>query len=392
MRVPADCILLEGTDVAADESGLTGEPEQLEKTPLTDNNFEHNPVPFLLAKTLIVSGQGVALILAVGTNTRSGMAEEKLNIEEEETPLQAKLETIANEIGKIGVYVAILTFIAMTVNLIISTALDDTAELLHIDTLSALVSFLIIAITVIVVAVPEGLPLAVTIALAFSVMKMKKENNLVRKLHASETMGGANEICTDKTGTLTKNLMSVMEFYTQDRVYEGRPVNFSTLKVSQLMTEGVLFNCSARVEKNEAGEFETKGNCTEQGLIKFLMDVGVNAYETILKKDDNILQLIPFNSERKRACAAIRHPDDQNKVRVYLKGAPEIVMDYCSSYVNDEGEAINLTQEKKSDILLNVVTEKFAKNARRTLLISYSDMTMEEYEQLKAANNNFSKE
>jgi P-type E1-E2 ATPase len=133
------------------------------------------------------------------------MAEEKLNIEDEETPLQAKLETIANEIGKIGVYVSILTFIAMTVNLVVKTGLDKSKTIWNMETLSNLVTFLIIAITVIVVAVPEGLPLAVTIALAYSVMKMKKENNLVRKLHASETMGGANEICTDKTGTLTKN-------------------------------------------------------------------------------------------------------------------------------------------------------------------------------------------
>ena len=87
MRIPADCLLLEGTDIAADESGLTGEPEQLEKFPLSEANFEHNPTPFLLAKTLIVTGQGLALVCAVGTNTRSGMAEEKLNIEEEETPL-----------------------------------------------------------------------------------------------------------------------------------------------------------------------------------------------------------------------------------------------------------------------------------------------------------------
>lgn len=87
MRIPADCLLLEGTDIAADESGLTGEPEQLEKFAMTEANFEHNPTPFLLAKTLIVSGQGLALVCAVGTNTRSGMAEEKLNIEEEETPL-----------------------------------------------------------------------------------------------------------------------------------------------------------------------------------------------------------------------------------------------------------------------------------------------------------------
>ena len=147
---------------------------------------------------------GLALVCAVGVNTRSGMAEEKLNIEDDETPLQGKLETIANEIGKLGVYVAVLTFIAMTVNLIIKTVSNDR-NIIDVENLSALVNFVIIGITIIVVAVPEGLPLAVTISLAYSVMKMKNENNLVRKLHASETMGGANEICTDKTGTLTKN-------------------------------------------------------------------------------------------------------------------------------------------------------------------------------------------
>jgi Ca2+ transporting ATPase len=149
------------------------------------------------------------------------VAEDKLNIEDDGTPLQGKLETIANEIGKIGVYVALLTFIAMTINLVVKTLLDDTKNLFDVKTLSQLVNFIIIAITVIVVAVPEGLPLAVTIALAFSVSKMKLENNLVKKLEASETMGGANEICTDKTGTLTKNQMSVMKFYTMENIHDG---------------------------------------------------------------------------------------------------------------------------------------------------------------------------
>lgn len=158
------------------------------------------------------------------------MAEEKLNIEEEATPLQGKLETIANEIGKIGVIVSILTFIAMTINLIWDIFADDTRQFFEMSTLNAFVNFLIIAITVIVVAVPEGLPLAVTISLAFSVMKMKKENNLVRKLEASETMGGANEICTDKTGTLTKNQMTVMEYYTMGAIHKAEDNgNFNSL-------------------------------------------------------------------------------------------------------------------------------------------------------------------
>jgi len=261
MRIPCDSILIEGTDIATDESAMTGEPEQVDKAPVTEQTYIHNPCPFLLGNTLVVSGQGTAIVCAVGVNTRSGMAEEKLNIEDEITPLQAKLETIANTIGKVGVYVAILTFLAMCVNLIVKNVMADKA-LANMDTLNKVVDFIIIAITVIVVSVPEGLPLAVTMALAFSVMKMKKENNLVRKLDASETMGGANEICTDKTGTLTKNQMTVKEFYTLDQVYAGRPANFASLKTSTLLQQGVLFNCSARIEKEE-GKYVPKGNCTE---------------------------------------------------------------------------------------------------------------------------------
>jgi len=155
--------------------------------------------------------------------------------------------------------------------------------------LKSVINFVIIGITVIVVAVPEGLPLAVTISLAFSVMKMKEENNLVRKLDASETMGGANEICTDKTGTLTLNRMSVRKIYFLDKVHEGVVSNFNSLPNSALLQESVLFNCSARIEKNEVGELEARGNCTEQGLIRYLMENHVNAYEMIRQKEDRVL-------------------------------------------------------------------------------------------------------
>jgi len=140
------------------------------------------------------------------------------------------LETIANEIGRIGVYVAVLTFIAMTLRFVIITVLNDEVSLIDMNTVSKLVTFLIISITVIVVAVPEGLPLAVTIALAYSVMKMKKENNYVRQLQASETMGGANEICTDKTGTLTVNKMTVKKIYTMDQVRDYNTPGFNEIK------------------------------------------------------------------------------------------------------------------------------------------------------------------
>ncbi len=183
---------------------------------------------------------------------------------------------------------SIITFLAMTIKFVVQVYIDENRVFWHITTLNKFIDFIIIAITVIVVAVPEGLPMAVTMALAFSVMKMKKENNLVRKLDASETMGGANEICTDKTGTLTLNKMTVKEFYTVDKVFSGIPVNFSSIKTAELFTQGVLFNCSARIEKEE-GQYVPKGNCTEQGLINFLLECEVPAYNIIREKEGNIL-------------------------------------------------------------------------------------------------------
>ena len=117
---------------------------------------------------------------------------------------------------------------------------------------------------------------------------MKQENNLVRKLEASETMGGANEICTDKTGTLTMNKMSVKQIYLNDQVFQGRPSNFNSLQSAELLSEGVLFNCSARIELDN-GHPTPKGNVTEQGLIRFLMDVGINAQHLLASKEDRIL-------------------------------------------------------------------------------------------------------
>ena len=218
MKIPADCLIINSTDLETDESSLTGEPESFHKSALTDDTLQHNVDPFLFSQTLIVSGIGHALVCTVGRHTRSGRAEEKLNIEAEATPLQQKLETIANEIGKIGTLCAMLTFIVMTVKYIFTTLMDDNQNLIFKDTVGEILNYFIIAITVVVVAIPEGLPLAVTISLAFSVMKMKKENNLVRRLEASEIMGGAQEICTDKTGTLTLNRMTVQEVYICDTV------------------------------------------------------------------------------------------------------------------------------------------------------------------------------
>jgi Ca2+ transporting ATPase len=201
----------------------------------------------LLAKSTVLNGNGIAVVCAVGTHTFSGQAEAKLDIEDTATPLQCKLEIIANEIGKAGVYVAILTFVAMTINLIFAIALSSDRSLWELKNLSSIVNYLIIGITIVVVAVPEGLPLAVTISLAYSVSKMKDENNLVRKLEASETMGGAHEILSDKTGTLTENKMTAVRLYTCGKIFDLNPTILSEISAKDDLIQCILGNATALV-------------------------------------------------------------------------------------------------------------------------------------------------
>ena len=261
------------------------------------------------------------------------------------------------------------------------------------DNINEVVSFLIISVSLIIAAVPEGLPLAVTISLAFSVMQMKKENNLVRQLSASETMGGAHEICTDKTGTLTLNQMTVKQVYVNDEIIDAHPgsLNFMGADSAEILTECVLYNISARVEHDtESGKWVTKGNCTERGLLHYFMDCNSPVADIIKQKDGNIVEVIPFNSGRKRATTALKHPS-KDIVRVFCKGAPEIVINYCDSYFV-QGEQKPLSADKKTEILTKIVKESFAPKAYRTLLVAYADLSYDEYESLKNANNMFKKE
>ena len=389
MRVPADCILISGSDVAVDESDFTGEPELCEKEPLHEDNYQDGPMPFLLAKSLINSGRGTAIVCAVGVNTFTGQAECKLEIEDSPTPLQCKLEVIANEVGKAGVYVAILTFVAMTVNLIFTIAFSETRKFNEMRNLSSLVTYLIIGITIVVVAVPEGLPLAVTISLAYSVSKMKNENNLVRKLEASETMGGAHEILSDKTGTLTENKMTAMNAFTCGTIFEASSSSLKEMHSSADIQQCVLGNCNARLEK-EKGEVVVLGNPTEVAIINFLIKNGVNAYEDVKKKNGNILQSIPFSSARKRQSTIMIHPKNSDMVRVISQGAPDFVLKQTTRTLDKNGNVVDYDDERAKETHDAINT--FAKLALRTLLIGYNDMTRSEYDSLMAANNNFKTE
>lgn len=262
----------------------------------------------MLAKSLVDGGVGKAIVMAVGAETVAGVITEKTQKASEMTLLQKKLDRMAGKIGNIGLTCAVGVFLACVIRIMIEMFggincgcqnificqqvencekydFSDLSNRVYTEILESI----IIGITVVVVAIPEGLPLAVTISLSFSSRKMFKLNNLVRKIASAETMGGATHICSDKTGTLTENKMTVMATMAIEKVIqaEGQSIdtelaNKGEAAYSQVqcngqgvwdsLVEGVLWNSSAWIEKNEEGVYEAKGNVTEAGIIKYFMN------------------------------------------------------------------------------------------------------------------------
>mmetsp|Transcript_26239 Transcript_26239/g.32808 ORF Transcript_26239/g.32808 Transcript_26239/m.32808 type:complete len:360 (-) Transcript_26239:2081-3160(-) len=254
--VPADCLVISSAECFASEAALTGEPDDLPKEPVDENNPKGDP--FMLQGSEVNKGEAEAIVLAVGDNTNQGRAGLSMNIEAEETPLQMKLNSIAEGIGKVGLTVAILTLLAIIITTLVKTVQDPESDF-GINFWKDIANGFVIAITVIVVAIPEGLPLAVTISLAFSVKEMQKLNNLVRKLQSSETMGNANEICTDKTGTLTQNQMSVVSAYLETEVREGTDsAMFGGLTSSDDIADAIIMNTTAFYQYKK----DSDGNAT----------------------------------------------------------------------------------------------------------------------------------
>jgi magnesium-transporting ATPase (P-type) len=216
-KIPADCYFLSGSDVKCSEAAITGESDDVKKGNISFADNGHlKSSPFFFSGTQVVEGHATALVLAVGVNSIAGSASMLMQQAEPETsPMQAKLDSMAEMIGKLGLTVAIITFLALIIRFSVQFGQKETgfSSWDHGKHWQEIMQFLITAITVLVVAIPEGLSLAVTISLAFSVKKMMDDNNLVRNLNSCETMGAATTICSDKTGTLTTNNMIVMRAY-----------------------------------------------------------------------------------------------------------------------------------------------------------------------------------
>jgi len=409
MRVPADCLLIEGLDVEVDEAYYNDEETKIVKkrvaTPEDKSEFEMsreaeknawNPDPFLLSNTLITKGIGKAVVLAVGNLSQRGMKEASRELEDEAiTPLQEKLERIASQIGKYGIYSAAAIFAVMTLHLIIKI-LFTNAKMLDGATLTSILKFFTIAVTIVMVAVPEGLPLAVSISAAYSLDKMKHQSLLVKNIEAMERMGQIDNICTGKTGTLTQNDMYVTDFYADGvDVCNDKPQILRQGVISNdclnILIEGILYNCDSRIEMSDDALYQPEGNSTECGLLRFLQYNDYPIHEMIRRKSKRILAIVPFDSNRKREVVAVRHPDDDDLVRIYYKGAPEEII-YRSTQQYYSGRINDMSEDDQTHLLTQIVINKFAKSGNRTFAYAYKDMSYDDFDILMRDNNGFQTE
>ncbi|XP_061591542.1 plasma membrane calcium-transporting ATPase 3b isoform X2 [Cololabis saira] len=429
--LPADGILIQGNDLKIDESSLTGESDQVGKSVDKD--------PMLLSGTHVMEGSGRMLVTAVGVNSQTGIIftllgagdveeegkdkkgkqpdgavennqnkakkqdggvamemqplksaeggevedreKKKTNVpKKEKSVLQGKLTKLAVQIGKAGLVMSAITVIILVLYFVINTFVVKGGTWLPECTpiyVQYFVKFFIIGVTVLVVAVPEGLPLAVTISLAYSVKKMMKDNNLVRHLDACETMGNATAICSDKTGTLTTNRMTVVQTFVGDVHHRVVPdpgqVN---ARILDLLVNAIAIN-SAYTSKIlppdvEGGLAKQVGNKTECGLLGFVLDLQRD-YAPVREQipEERLYKVYTFNSVRKSMSTVIKLPD--GNFRLYSKGASEILLKKCSYILDANGESRTFRPRDRDEMVKQVI-EPMACEGLRTICIAYRDL------------------
>ncbi|OUC39986.1 calcium-translocating P-type ATPase, PMCA-type [Trichinella nativa] len=414
--IPADGIVLQCNDLKLDESALTGESDLIRKGPDLDL--------MVLSGTHVMEGSGRIVVTAVGLNSQSGIImkllgtaqNEKSEIEENHHPietdnvdcktskgklkqnnktrqnnteksvLQAKLTRLSKQIGVAGTFVALLTIAVLVIRHSVEKFVFEKREFV-VDDIHDYVQFVIIGITVLVIAVPEGLPLAVTLSLAYSVKKMMKDNNLVRHLYACETMGNATAICSDKTGTLTTNSMTVVQCYIKGEFCKTIPDwDWLPERIRQLLLYCISVNSSYSSQTVACGPaqgYGTKrkqlGNKTECALLGFLLDLGQN-YESVRQQitEESLVKVYTFNSVRKSMSTVVKLQDStRTGYRLFSKGASEVLLKKCKFILNQQAEPVEIS-EKMLKYLLKDVVESMASNGLRTICLAYKDFILHE--------------
>ncbi|CEI89022.1 Putative Calcium-translocating P-type ATPase, PMCA-type [Rhizopus microsporus] len=382
--IPVDGLYLKGHNLACDESSATGESDTMKK------NVEGRGDCFILSGSKVLEGVGRAVVLAVGEHSFFGKTMMSMRGDEAEgTPLQMKLDILAEQIAKLGFAAAVLMLIALVIKYFVTAALASEFPPAG-DIAASMISIVIQAITIIVVAVPEGLPMAVTMALAFATTQMLKDNNLVRVLAACETMGNATAICSDKTGTLTQNKMTVTHGTLAQETFEKQDDVKNWAKkvdkdhVLSLLFETVAINSTAFEDKNEQGQLEFIGSKTECALLGMTKALG-NHYEDV-RHDSTVAKVYPFASKRKTMTTIIQTKENsartktQSDYRVHVKGASEIVLEGCTKYLDSDGEAHKL--DKEAIVKWNGIISSYADKALRTIAIAFRDISKSQYKKL----------
>jgi P-type Ca2+ transporter type 2C len=373
--IPCDGILLDYDGLEIDESALTGEPEDIDKDAEND--------PFVLSGCTTTAGSGRFIAIAVGKLSQWGVIKSHLEKEQEETPLQEKLDDMAALIGYVGMGAAAATFVAMMcIKIFVKPEYLEDISVFH----HALDAF-IIGVTIVVVAVPEGLPLAVTISLAFSTKKMLADQNLIRHLAACETMGNATNICSDKTGTLTENRMTVVRgiFANQHDARCDDPIHISK-PAMDILLEGIACCSTAKILPpvgTRASIIEeiapvtddrpqVVGNKTEAALLLLAQSEWGGKDNTEKRRADAKFgkdggsRLFPFSSSRKRMTVLV---NKNSEWIMYHKGAAELILDNCSHFLDSDGSEIPMNKEKREQFEETI--KEFAADALRCVALCH---------------------
>jgi Ca2+-transporting ATPase len=403
--IPVDGIFIEGHNVKCDESQATGESDLIRKRPADevysaiDNHESLRKLdPFILSGSQVTEGVGTFLATSTGVNSSYGKTLMSLREDPEVTPLQSKLNTLAEYIAKLGGAAGLLLFIVLFIEFLVrlphntSTPTEKGQQFLQI---------FIVTVTIIVVAVPEGLPLAVTLALAFATTRMLKDNNLVRHLKACEVMGNATTICSDKTGTLTQNKMMVVAGTMGTSSRFGGTIDTSTpdspngkgkqaqprealenvpasevisslgLGVKTMLLDSIVLNSTAF--EGEADGVQTFiGSKTETALLTFGRDFLGMGSVSEARSNATITQLIPFDSARK--CMGVVIQLENGRYRLYVKGASEILLEKCTEIIHDptrDSSSSPMTDDNRQT--LTSLIDNYASRSLRTIAMVYRD-------------------
>lgn len=366
-EIPADGELIEAISLQVNESTLTGEPV-ISKTTNPEHFDEEATYPsnHILRGTTIANGRCIYEVKEVGDATEFGkVAEKATEINKDKTPLSKQLEKLARLISIIGFIVAGLTFGGLLVKDILAGVFTSD-NLFTLESAGRILQYFMVAVTLIVVSVPEGLPMSVTLSLALSMRKMLKTNNLVRKMHACETMGATTVICTDKTGTLTQNQMQVH----QTNFYALAGQKLEQDEISTLIKEGISMNSTAFLDYTLPDKIKTLGNPTEAALLLWLHGQQVNYMD--YREHTDIEEQLTFSTERKYMATLVKSSLDGKQI-LYVKGAPEILLSKCRDIRLPEGN--KPIAEYRATIEEQLLS--YQNQAMRTLGFAYKEVSPE---------------